>query len=78
LPEFSRRVYYLLYFSFAQEIKRPPPIQSCVRVDKKDVLHPFIVAGKYPQHLIQAWYGSAICELPGRKHMPTFAKGKSH
>lgn len=78
LSELPGRVEHFLYFSFAEEVKRPPAAQPRVRVDEKDILHPFIVVGKGQQYLFQARDGSAVRELPGRKHVPAFAKRKSH
>ena len=69
LSELSGRVEHFRYLSFAEEVKWPAAAQPGVWVDEKDILHPFIVVGKGQQYLFQARDGSAVRELPGRKHI---------
>jgi hypothetical protein len=51
LSERSGSIEHFLNLSFAEQVKRPPPAQPSVWVDRKDILHPFVVVGESQQHL---------------------------
>ena len=76
LSELSGCIEHFLYIPLAKKVKRPAPSQPGIRVDEKDILHPFIVIGKSRQYLFQAGHGAAVRELPGREHIPALTKRK--
>ena len=51
---------YILDLAFAEQIEWLTTVQSCVRTDEKDILHPLIMLSKSLQDVIQA-RNSSLC-----------------